>query len=383
MKSSPLHFDRFCAFSLGLLGLLVCAGCSHPPAAKASPPVVKVATVIQKDVPIYGNWIATLQGYVNAQIEPHVTGYLIKQDYREGSFVRKGDLLFEIDPRPFQAALDQAKAQVAQAQAQLGAAAINVKRDIPEAKAHAIPQSQLDNDTQAKLAAQASVEAAEAAVESAQLNLGYTQVRSIVSGVVGIAQVQVGNLVSPGTVLTSVSQVNPIKAYFPISGAEYLTIADRAGGTIDLLSRAKRIPLHLLLPNGQTYGHDGLILFADRQVDSQTGTIQIVGSFPNPGRVLRPGETGRIRALTQIQKGALLVPQRAVSEIQGGYEVAEVGPNNKIALRAVQVGPQVGSLWVITHGVAPGDRVVAEGTEKVRNGMLITPQTYMPSAEEN
>lgn len=320
---------------------------------------------------------------MNAQIQPQVTGYLTKQDYREGSLVHKDDVLFEIDPRPFQAALDQAKAQLAQAEAQLGAAALNVKRDIPEAQAQAIPQSQLDNDTQAKLAAKAAVEAGQAAVEQAQLNLGYTKVRSLIDGIAGIAQVQVGNLVTPSTVLTAVSQVDPIKAYFPIGSAEYLRIASRVGlGTVNLLSRADPIPLQLLLPNGETYHHNGKILFANRQVDSQTGTIQIVGAFPNPGNILRPGQTCRIQAVTEIEKDALLVPQRAVTELQGGYQVAVLGPGNRVAIRDVQVGEQVGSLWIIRQGLKPGQRVIAEGTQVVRDGMVVTPEPYTAPAEE-
>lgn len=372
----------------GLLILTVLAqvfsgGCGHPRAASAlRPPVVEVANVIVKNVSIHGEWIATLQGYVNAQIQPQVTGYIIKQDYREGSFVQKGDILFEIDPRPFQAILDQAKAQMAQAEAQLGAATLNVKRDIPEAQAHAIPQSQLDNDTQAQLAGKATVAAAKAAVEQASLNLGYTQVRSLISGIAGIAQVQVGNLVTPSTVLTAVSQVNPIKAYFPISGVEYLQIAGRMNpGAVNLLSGRAVIPLQLILSNGRTYGYKGRILFANRQMDQQTGTIQIVGAFPNPARILRPGETGRVRAVTEIRKSALLVPQRAVTELQGGYQVAVIGADNKVSLRTVQVGQQIGTLWVINQGLAPGERVVAVGTEKMRDGMVITPEPYKPATE--
>lgn len=341
------------------------------------PPAVEVATVLQKDVPIYGNWIGTLQGYVNAQIEPHVTGYLIRQEYREGSFVLKGDVLFEIDPRPFQATLDQAKAQVAQAEAQLGAAVINVNRDIPEAKAHAIPQSQLDNDTQTKLAAQASVEAAQAAVENAQLNLGYTQVRSIISGIAGIAQIQVGNLVSPGTVLTGVSQVNPAKVYFPITEQEYLAIAGRlVPGTVDLLSTAASIPLQLTLADGSVYRYSGRILFADRQVDQQTGTIQIVGVLPNPKRELRPGQYARVHALTRTLKNALLVPQSSVTELQGSYHVAAVGPDNRVQIRTVDVGPTVGTMWVVTSGLQPNERVIAEGSDKVRDSEQVTPKPY-------
>ncbi|MGH9770531.1 MAG: efflux RND transporter periplasmic adaptor subunit, partial [Candidatus Acidiferrales bacterium] len=277
------------------------------------------------------------------------------------------------------------KAQVAQAEAQLGAAALNVKRDIPEAKARAIPQSQLDNDTQAELAAKAAVEGAQAAVEQAQLNLGYTKVRSLIDGIAGITQVQVGNLVTPSTVLTAVSQVNPIKAYFPISGTEYLRIASRVNpGNINLLNSATRIPLQLILSNGITYAYKGKILFADRQLDPQTGTIQIVGAFSNPGNILRPGETGRVRAITELKKGALLIPQLAVTELQGSYQVAVVGPDNKITIRTVQVGEQVGTQWwIINQGVVAGERVVAEGTGKVRDGMVVTPKPYTPPTGEN
>jgi membrane fusion protein (multidrug efflux system) len=340
--------------------------------------------VVQKDVPIYSEWVGTLDGYVNAQIQPQVTGYLIKQDYREGSFVHQGDVLFEIDPRPFQAVLDQAKAQLAQAEAQLGAATLNVKRDIPEAQAQAIPQSQLDNDTQAELAAKAAVEAGQAAVEQAQLNLGYTKVRSLIDGIAGIAQVQVGNLVAPSTVLTGVSQINPIKAYFPISSVEYLRIAGRVGpGTMNLLSSANPVPLQLILPNGDTYGYKGKVLFANRQIDAQTGTIQLVGAFPNPGNILRPGQTGRVRVVTELRKGALLVPQRAVTELQGSYQSAVLQPGNKIAIRTVQVGEQVGSMWIINQGLTLGEQVVAEGTQSVRDGMAVTPEPYTAPSKEN
>jgi len=372
--------------ALAMFAAGFCAGCGGRVASAPPPtaPTVEVAPVVQKDVPIYGEWIATLNGYVNAQIQPQVTGYLVKQDYREGSFVHKGDVLFEIDPRPFQAALDQAKAQLAQAEAQLGAATLNVKRDIPEAQAHAIPQSQLDNDTQAKLAAKAAVEADQAAVEQAQLNLGYTTVRSLTDGIAGVAQVQVGNLVTLSTVLTAVSQVNPIKAYFPISGEEYLRIANRLSpGTVNLLSKANPIPLQLVLSNGMTYPQKGRILFADRAVDQQTGTIQIAGAFPNPGNILRPGQTGRVRAVTEVKKGALLVPQRAVTELQGAYQVAVVGPGNKISIRPVQVGERVGTLWIIIEGLEVSQRIVAEGTGKVRDGMIVTTEPYTPPAEGN
>ena len=357
--------------------VLQCAGCGEKKPPLAAAPQVQVVPVVQRDVSIYSEWVATLDGYVNAQIQPQVSGYLIKQDYREGSFVHKDDVLFEIDPRPFQAVLDQARAQLAQAEAQLGNATLNVNRDIPEAEANAIARSQLEGDTQAQLAAKATVAAGRAAVEQADLNLSFTKVRSLISGIAGIAQVQVGNLVTPSAVLTGVSQVDPIKTYFPISGEDYLRIADKIHPeTVNLLSSDSPIPLQLILANGNTYARSGGILFADRQVDQQTGTIRIAGAFANPGNILRPGQYGKVRAVTQILKGALMVPQRAVSQLQGSTQVAVVGTDNKVAIRSVQTGERVDTMWVITGGLAAGDRVVAEGVQKVKDGSIVTPTPF-------
>jgi RND family efflux transporter MFP subunit len=365
------------ALLFSLSSALLCAGCAQKNSSPAGAPQVQVARVVERDVSIYGEWVATLDGYVNAQIQPQVSGYLIKQDYREGSLVHKDDVLFEIDPRPFQAVLDQAKAQLAQAEAQLGNATLNVNRDIPEAEANAIPRSQLEGDTQTQMAAKATVAAGLAAVEQAALNLSFTKVRSLISGIAGIAQVQVGNLVTPSTVLTSVSQVDPIKTYFPISGEEYLRIADKINpDTVNLLSSASPIPLQLILSNGSTYARSGSILFADRQVDQQTGTIRIAGAFANPGNILRPGQYAKVRAVTQILKGALLIPQRAVSQLQGSAQVAVVGADNKITIRAVQTGERVDTMWVITSGLTAGDRVVAEGVQKVKDGSTVTPTEF-------
>jgi membrane fusion protein (multidrug efflux system) len=344
--------------------------------------LVEVAPVIQKDVPVQGEWIGTLEGYVNAQISPQVNGYLIRQDYHEGAFVKKGQVLFEIDPRPFQASLDQAKAQLAKAEAEMANAELNVKRDIPEAEAHAIPMSQLESDTQSLLAAKAAVEAGQASVEQAELNLGYTRVVSLVDGIAGITAVQVGNLVGPSAVLTSVSQVNPIKVYFPISEQEYLRMADGgAPGSVDWLTRASRIPLKLTLADGNTYSHPGKIIFADRQVNAQTGTIQIVGEFPNSKNLLRPGQYARIQTPTGNITGALLVPQAAVNQQQGTYQVTVLGTDNRAQLRTVQVGPRVGTLWVITAGLKPGERVVAVGAEKAKEGELVNPTPYKETEE--
>ncbi|MFZ0087484.1 MAG: efflux RND transporter periplasmic adaptor subunit [Candidatus Acidiferrales bacterium] len=349
------------------------AGCEKAAQPAVQPPSVSVVTVVQKDVPINSDWVATLDGFTNAQIQPQVTGYLIKQNYREGSFVHKDDVLFQIDPRPFQAVLDQAKGQLAQANAQLGLAVINVNRDTPVAKLHAISQSQLDNDIQTKLTAEAAVESAQATVETAALNLGFTQVRSLIDGIAGIAQTQVGSLVSPTTVLTTVSKVDPIKVYFPISEQEYLRIADKIAGSVNLLSSVNPVPLTLILANGAEYPEKGKIAFTDRQVDSQTGTIRVVGVFPNRGNILRPGQFGRIRAITDNRKNALLIPQRAVTELQGSYQVAVVGPGDKVEIRKITVGDRIGELWIITGGLKPGERVITEGIQKVGPGSPVKP----------
>jgi membrane fusion protein (multidrug efflux system) len=365
-----------------LLNALGCGNGKVRAAAPPPPPVVEVAPVIQKDVPVQGEWVGTLEGYVNAQIQPQVSGYLIRQDYHEGALVKKGQLLFEIDPRPFQAALDQAKGQLAQAEAQKANAELNVKRDIPEAEAHAIPQSQLDTDTQSLLGAKAAVEASQASVEQAELNLGYTRVVSLIDGIAGVNTVQVGNLVGPSTVLTAVSQVSPIKVYFPISEQEYLRMANGGGpGSVDFLTHASRIPLQLTLADGSAYPHPGRIIFADRQVNTQTGTIQIVGEFPNSKNLLRPGQYARIKTPTGNITGALLVPQAAVNQQQGTYQVTVVGVDNRAQLRAVEVGPRVGTLWVITSGLKPGERVVAVGADKAKEGEVVNPTPYKETEE--
>jgi RND family efflux transporter MFP subunit len=377
VTGSWISLQKASALFCSLFIAALCTGCAQKKSTAGGAPQVQVARVVQRDVSIYREWVATVDGYVNAQIQPQVSGYLIKQDYQEGSFVHKDEVLFEIDPRPFQAVLDQAKAQLAQAEAQLGNAALNVERDIPEAEANAIARSQLEGDTQAQMAAKASVAASRAAVEQAALNLSFTKVRSLIGGIAGIAQVQVGNLVTPSAVLTGVSQVDPIKTYFPISGEEYLRIADKIHPeTVNLLSSKAPIPLQLILSNGSTYARSGSILFADRQVDQQTGTIRIAGAFPNPGNILRPGQYAKVRAVTEVLKGALLVPQRAVTQVQGAAQVAVVGADNKIAIRAVQTGELVDTMWVITSGLIAGDRIVAEGIQKVKDGSTVTPTPF-------
>jgi len=353
-------------------------GCEAQKAAPAPPPPdVVVTPVVQKDVPIYNEWVATLDGYDNAQIQPQVTGYIVAQTYREGSPVKKGQVLFEIDPRPFQAILDQAKAQLAQAQAQLGKTKLDVDRDTPLAKERAIAQSQLDNDIQANLAAIASVKSSEAQVEQAQLNLDFCHVTSLLDGIAGLATVQIGNLVSPTAVLTSVSRVEPIKAYFPISEQTYMKFSKRINtanrrGDVEEIKDAPT--LQLILADGTVYAHPGKILYTDRQVDITTGTIRVASSFPNPENILRPGQFGRIRAATETVNGALLVPQKAVNELQGMYQIAVVGDGNKVSIRSVKVGDRSGENWIIQDGVKPGEMVIVEGLQKVRDGSLVKPK---------
>jgi len=365
------------------LSLAALGGCGKQAAAPGAAPDVKVAAVEQRDVPIMSEWVATLDGYVNAQIQPQVTGYIIKQNYKEGAPVRRGDILFEIDPRPFQAVLDQAKAQLAQTKAQSGKTKLDVDRDTPLAKERAIAQSQLDNDIQANLAADAAVQSAQAQVEQAQLNLGFTHVTSLVDGIAGIALVQIGNLVNPLTVLTSVSQVNPIKAFFPISEQEYLRLAEKINSQIHLEVPKDAPILDLILADGTTYPQKGHILYTDRQVDIATGSIRIASAFPNAKNILRPGQFGRVRASTYTRTNALLVPQRAVIEIQGTYQLAVVGSDNKVNVRIVKVGERVGSEWIVDSGVKSGEMVVVEGVQKVRDGSPVKPTLLAAKAGVN
>jgi len=356
------------------------AGCDGPKAAPAIPsPEVEVASVVQKDVPIVSEWVATLDGYVNAQIQPQVAGYVIRQTYKEGSFVHQGQILFQIDPRPFQALLDQAQAQLAQAQAQLGKTEMDVNRDTPLAKERAIAQSQLDNDMQARAAAKAGVKAAEAQVEQARLNLEFTDVKSLVDGIAGIAQVQIGNLVNPTTALTTVSQVNPIKAYFSISEQEYIHFADRINTETQKNVPTNGPPFDLILADGSVYPNKGVGLLTNRQVDVATGSIQVICSFPNPKNSLRPGQFGRLRAAPEVRNGALLVPQKAVTELQGTYQLAVVSADNKVSIRAIKVADRVGPDWIVESGVKQGEMVIVEGLQKVQNGSIVKIKQFQPT----
>ena len=418
------RYQRFLPLVVALLFTLTFVGCGQTKATMQLPaPEVLVATPVQQDVAIHSEWVATLEGYVNAEIRPQVSGYLIKQNYLEGSAVSKGQVLFEIDPRAFQAALDRAKGELArangelvrakgerarakgelgQAEAQLAKSAIDVERDTPLVAQMAVAKEKLDTEIQAKRAAESAVESAQAAVSSAEaaiisaeaavdankaaveraeLDLGWTKVTSLVDGVAGIANVQMGNLVGPAipVPLTSVSQVDPIKVYFPVSEQEYLRAKHISSSNqeIELFNSSPE----LILSDGTVYRHRGKILLTDRQVDSNTGTIRLVATFPNPGNILRPGQYGRVRIQTSTKKNALLVPQSAVKELQGGYQVALVSAERTASMRPVKAGEKVGTMWVIDDGLNPGDLVVVEGLEKVKDATPVVPRPAKIEAE--
>src|SRR5712672_2496011 len=370
------------ALFLVVVGIVI--GATRPKRASGTPPggspEVQVVLVEQKDVPIYGEWIGTLDGFTNADVKAQVTGYLMRQGYQEGAFVKKGQLLFEIDPRPFQAALDQAQGQLAQATAALanaeavqGRTELDVNRYTPLAKEQAASQQDLDNAVQNNLAAKATVapaeariKSAEAAVETAKINLDFTRLVAPIEGIAGQAQLQVGALVNLSSVpVTSVSTVDPIKVYFTVGESQYLAWRKRFPTESSRLEADKNLRLELILADGSTYAHDGVFYFADRQVNESTGAIRIAGLFPNPGNVLRPGGYGKVRAAVRLQHDALLVPQRAVSELRGSYQVAAVDDKNQVSIRTVKVGDRVGSQWIIADGLKPGERLIAEGVQKV------------------
>jgi RND family efflux transporter MFP subunit len=388
----------------GFLGLMVLAliiGALRPSKkALGAPPSttdVEVVQVKKEDVPIYAEWIGTLDGLVNADVRAQVTGYLLKQGYQEGAFVNQGQLLFQIDPRPFQAALDQADGQLAQAQAALANAQavqrrteLDVQRYTPLAEQQAASQQDLDNSVQNNLAAIATVATAkaqiktyEAAVETAKINLDFTRLVAPIDGIAGQAQLQVGALVTPGSgVVTSVSTVNPIKVYFTVGEPQYLAWRKRFPTEASRLEADKELRLQLILADGSTYPDEGKFYFADRQVDQSTGAIRIAGLFPNPNNVLRPGGYAKVRAVIRTQPGALLVPQRAVSELQGGYQVAVVVADNKVDIRTVTVGDRVDNRWIIASGLNAGDRVVAEGVQRMRTGVHVNPKPFVAEAKD-
>ena len=410
MKFSSVLRPKHAALASGallavVLFVIVIHSAAKPRTQAPPQPVVEVAPVEQRDVPVYGEWIGTLTGQVNADVKAQVSGYLLTRNYKEGSYVRKGQLLFEIDPRPFQAALDQAKGQLAQAQAQViqdqaqlataEATQLRSQLDVdkygPLSQADAVSKQDFDNANQTNLANKAQVQAAQAAiaaakaqiqadqaaVETASINLGFTRIVAPIDGVVGIAQAQVGDLVSTSSgPLTTVSTLDPIRDYFTVSEQEYLALQKRFSG-----SEKDHWKLQLTLADGTTYPQEGQFYFADRQVNQNTGAIQLAALFPNPGNVLRPGQYGKIRAVVRDQPNALLIPQAAVNEQQGSYLVAVVDKDNRVSMRPVQVGQRTDTMWVIDSGLKPGDRVVVEGQQNLKPGMTVQTRPFKHDVE--
>jgi len=373
---------------------------AKPTAQAPEPPVVEVAQVEQRDLPVYGEWIGTLTGQVNADVKAQITGYLLRQNYKEGSYVRNGDLLFEIDPRPLQAVLDQAKGQLAQSEAQLveGEAQLataeanelksqlDVEKYGPLAKANAVSKQDFDNALQTNLANKAQVQAAKAAigaakaqiqanqatVETATINLNFTRIASPIDGIAGIAQAQVGNLVSPSSgTLTTISMLDPIRDYFSVSEQEYLAVRKQFSG-----SGPERWKLQLILADGTTHPHAGEFYFADRQVNQNTGAIQLAALFANPGNVLRPGQYGKVRAVKRVQQNALLIPQAAVSQQQGSYVVDVVDADGKVVVRTVHVGERTPTMWVIQDGLKPGELVIVQGQQNLKSRMPVQTKPF-------
>jgi membrane fusion protein (multidrug efflux system) len=344
--------------------------------------MVEVATVMQQDVPIFHEWVGSMDGLVNAEIRAQVTGYLVTQGYQENMPVKKGDLLFEIDSRPFQAALDQSRGELAQAEARLGKADLDVKRFAPLVKDNAISQEEYDDAVQAQLEAKAAVVAAKAHVEQAQLNLGFTKITSPVDGIASFAKAQIGNLVGPASgELTTVSQVDPIKVYFNVTEQAYINFAKLYSGEGGRNERLRQLEIHLLLADGSTYPSPGKIFAADREIGSTTGALRIQSLFPNPDYNLRPGEFARVRLKFDVEHNALLVPQRAVSELQGSYQVDVVDAENKVHIQPVTIGARSGQFWIIKEGLHPGDRIVVEGLQKVREGSKVSTTNFVSEAQ--
>ena len=360
-----------------LLAALLLTGCGEKKTAAPAAPAVEVANVVVKDVPIVREWVGTTDGLVNAKINAQVQGYLIKQNYKEGSFVKKGQVLFEIDPRPFQAALEQAKGELAKDEGILYTNKANLEKIRPLAAVNAVSRKDLDDAIGREASARAAVQAAKAAVRKAEIDLSFTRITSPIDGIAGISKAQLGDLVgNPGSPeLTTVSTVDPIKVFIPLSEQEYMRFI-RDGRGQGELRLAKGPTWSLSWPTAGSFPIRAKFYFADRQVDERTGTIKVATLFPNPGNILRPGQFAKIRALIETQKGALLVPQRAVNELQGRFQVAVVGPDNKVDLRWVKVGERTGPLWVIDEGLKPGERVIVEGIQKVKAGMPVTPKPF-------
>jgi len=370
-----------------ILTTLTLVHCKGETASAPPPPLVQVevADVIQKDVPIQMEWVGTTDGSNNALIRAQVSGYLIKRPYTEGSFMKKGDLLFELDPSKFQTVLDQALGDLAKAQAQFTKSKQDVDRDTPLAKEGAISKKELDDSIQTHAGAKGALATAKAAVEQAKLNLGWTKIQAPIDGVVGISKAQIGDLIDVNTELTSISTLDPIRVYFPVSEQEYFDAAEKIQQGYKDQKEGKGYSLALLeliLGGEKVYPHKGQFHLVDRQVDTKTGTIRVAALFPNPNNLLRPGQFARVRAVTKTKEKAILIPQRAVTEMQGSYQVAVVTPENKVDIRPIKVGQRSGSLWIIDQGLRPGERVVVEGLQKVKAGMTVDPKPFQDQQPE-
>ncbi|HKT35808.1 MAG TPA: efflux RND transporter periplasmic adaptor subunit [Nitrospira sp.] len=369
--------------TLSVLTLLSCKGetASAPPPPSVQ---VEVADVIQKSVPVQVEWVGSTDGSNNAHIRAQVSGYLLKRPYTEGAFVKKGDLLFQLDPSKFQNALDQALGDLAKAEAQFTKTKQDVARDTPLAKGGAISQKELDDSIQAHAGAKGSLTAAKAAVEQAKLNLAWTKITAPIDGVVGVSKAQIGDLIDANTELTSMSTLDPIRVYFPMSEQQYFEVAEKIQQGYKDRQEGKEYSyalLELVLGGEKVYPHKGQFYLIDRQVDTKTGTIRVAANFPNPNNLLRPGQFARVR-VAKTRENAILVPQRAVTEMQGSYQVAVVTPENKVDIRPVKVGPRSGNLWIIDQGLKPGERVVVEGLQKVKAGMTVDPKPFQDQPEE-
>ena len=359
---------------------VLAGGCDKGEPPQMPPPEVLVAHVAQRNVPVYSEWVGTIEGYVNAEIRPKVQGYLLTQNYQNGHVVADGQLLFQIDPRQFQASLDQAIGQLESAKAIQVKTQLDVQRYKPLAKEGAVSQEELDNAIQQNEANKAAVFQAQANVEQARLNLDWTKVTSPIKGIAGINQAQIGDLVGPTTVLTTVSTVDPIKVEFPISEQEYLRFAQAINRTSETGKSDPDAPkLEVILADGSTYAHEGRFFAVNRQVDQRTGTLLVQGLFPNPDNVLRPGGYAKVRAATQVADGALLIPQRAVLDLQGTFQVYVLEADDTVAVRDVTPGPRSGSDWVISKGLQPGEKIVVEGLQKIRSGVKVIAKPAPPS----
>jgi len=356
-----------------LSGLVLTSACSSEKAKPTPPPPgVTTTPVVQKDVPIYQEWVGNMTGNIDADIRPKVEGFLLNRLYTEGSFVKKGEPLFQLDRRQSQASVEQAQGQLDRAQAALAQAQIDVNRYTPLVAQKAISQAELDKANSMKRASEAEVAGAQAVLDNAKLNHGWTTVASPISGIAGIAKVGIGDLMTPNTVMATVSDVDPIYIDFSITEQDYLRFVRDKNNA----SREAGRNLELILSDGTVFPHRGHALLVNRAVDERTGTIQVRAEFPNPGNVLRPGQYGRVRAVTEQRKNALVVPQRAIAELQGIYQVGVVGADNTVTIRVVKLGPQFADMWVVDSGLEPGDKVIVDGLQRLRDGMTVAPTPF-------